>query len=82
MKRASITSIQILKKQSQHWKQRGSPPPKKIKRVSSAGKIMASISWNSQGIDYLEQGRIINGTYYADEMIGLCHKIARKGGAN
>jgi hypothetical protein len=34
-------------------------PPKKFKRVPSAGKMMASIFWNSQGInmiDYLEQG--------------------------
>ena len=32
---------------------------------------MASIFWNSQGvimIDYLEQGRKINGAYYAGEL--------------
>jgi hypothetical protein len=41
-------------------------PSKKFKRVSSAGKMMASFSWDSQGIimiDYLEQGRTINGLY-------------------
>ena len=38
-------------------------PPNKFKRVHSAGKVMAPIYWNSQGvimIDYLEQGRTIN----------------------
>ena len=36
------------KKQSMQWKHSGSPPPKKFRRVSSAGKVMASIrvlSW-------------------------------------
>ena len=38
------------------------PTPKKFKRVHSAGKVIASIFWDSQGmimIDYLEQGRTI-----------------------
>ena len=37
-------------------------PPKKFKRVHSAGKAMASIFLDNQGvimIDYLEQGRIL-----------------------
>ena len=35
--------------------------PVKFKRVSSAGKVMAFIFWDSQGIivDYLEEGRRI-----------------------
>ena len=48
------------KMQSMQLKHPGSPPPKKGKRVSSAGKVMASVFWDSQGvimIDYLEQGR-------------------------
>ena len=43
-------------------------PPKKFKRVHSAGKVMTSIFWDSQGvviIYYLEQGRAINNAYYA-----------------
>ena len=46
----------------------GSPPPKKFKRVYSAGKSMASTFWDSQGaimIDYLEQGGTINGALEA-----------------
>jgi hypothetical protein len=31
------------KKPSMQWKHSGSPPPKKFKRVPSAGKMMASI---------------------------------------
>ena len=38
-------------------------PPKKFKRVHSAGKVMASIFRDSQNvimIEYLEQGRTVN----------------------
>ena len=44
------------KTQSMQWKHSGSPSPKKIKRVSSARKVMASTFWDSQGVimvDYL-----------------------------
>jgi histone-lysine N-methyltransferase SETMAR len=43
--------------------------------------MMGSIIWDSHGIimiDYLGQGRTINGTYYADELRRLRQKIARK----
>ena len=56
-------------------------PPKKFKRASSAGKVMASVFWDSQGviiIDYLQQGRTINGAYYAAELRRLRQEIARK----
>ena len=59
------------KMQSMQLKHPGSPPPKKFKRVSSAGKVIASVFWESQGvimIDYLEQGSTINGAYYAAEL--------------
>ena len=42
---------------------------------------MASVFWDSQGIimiDYLEQGRMINGAYYAAELRCLRQEIARK----
>ena len=67
--------------QSKQWKHPGSPPPQKCKRVHSAGKVMASIFWDSQGvimIDYLEQDRTINVSYYAGELRWLRHEIARK----
>ena len=37
------------KMQRMQWKHPGSPPPKNLKRVSSAGKVMASVFWDSQG---------------------------------
>ena len=42
---------------------------------------MASIFWDSQGViivEYLEQGRMINGAYYAGELRRLRQKIAKK----
>ena len=56
------------KQQSKQWKHPGSPPPKKAKTVPSAGKVMASVFWDADGIlliDYLQKGQTINGTYYA-----------------
>ena len=38
------------KMQSKQWKHPGSPPPKKFKRVHSAGKVIASIFWDSQSV--------------------------------
>ena len=54
------------KMQCMQWKHPGSTPPKKFKRVSLAGKVLASVFWDSQGvimIDNLEQGHMINGAY-------------------
>ena len=56
-------------------------PPKKFKIASSAGKVMASVFWDSQGvimIDYFQQGRTINVVYYAAELRRLRQKIATK----
>ena len=69
------------KKQSMQWKHLGSPNPKKFKRVSSAGKVMASIFWYSQCVimvDYFEEGRTMNGAYYAEELRRLCQEIVKK----
>ena len=59
------------KMQKKHRKHPGSPPPKKFMSVHSAGKAMASILKDSHGVimtDYLEQGRTINGAYYAGKL--------------
>ena len=45
-----------------------STEPKKAKTVPSAGKVMATIFWESHGIiliDCLQKGKIITGEYYA-----------------
>lgn len=57
------------KEQSKQWIQTGERAPKKAKTVKSAGKVMATVFWDSQGvifIDYLEKGKTITGLYYAD----------------
>jgi histone-lysine N-methyltransferase SETMAR len=49
--------------------------------VPLAGKMMASMFLDSQGIfmiDYLDQCRNINGTFYAGELRRLRQEIARK----
>ena len=69
------------KKQSMQSKHCGSLPPKKFRRVFSAGKVIASIFWDSQGfimVDYLEEGHIINGAYYAEELRQLHQEVVKK----
>jgi len=58
--------------QSKQWTSLGEPAPKKAKTVPSAGKVMATVFWDSQGviyIDYLEKGKTVTGLYYA-ELLG------------
>lgn len=69
------------KEQSKQWTHRGSPPPRKAKVVASAGKVMASIFWDSKGIlliDYLPKGKTISGQYYADLLDRLLIMIREK----
>ena len=69
------------KKQSMEWKHPGSSPAKKFKRFSSAGKVMAFIFWDIQGVtmvDYLEEGHTINSAYFAEELRRLRQEIVRK----
>ena len=54
---------QESKMQSKQWENPGSNPPKKFKRVHLAGKVIASILWDSRGViitDYLQQGRTVH----------------------
>ena len=63
------------------WKHPGSPPPMKVSSVPSARKVMASKFWDSQDVimvDYLEEGHMINGAYYAEEQRWLHQEIVRK----
>lgn len=56
------------KEQSKQWTSPGEKAPKKAKTVPSAGKVMATVFWDSQGvilIDYLQKGSTITGAYYA-----------------
>jgi len=44
----------------------GSPPPKKFKVTMSAGKVMATVFWDNQGViltNYLPKGSTVTGEY-------------------
>ena len=48
----------VTKQQSMEWRHRGSPQPKKFRVQKSAGKVLASIFWDQNGIlliDYTGQ---------------------------
>ena len=56
------------KNQSKMWTGPEESAPKKAKTVLSAGKVMATIFWDSRGIiliDHLQKGKCITGEYYA-----------------
>ncbi|XP_026737518.1 protein GVQW3-like [Trichoplusia ni] len=56
------------KQESMQWHKKGAAPPKKFKVSQSAGKIMATVFWDSEGIlmiDYKDKGVNITGKYYA-----------------
>lgn len=69
------------KEQSKEWKHAGSPRPKKFRVQKSAGKVLASIFWDKDGIimsDYLEQGKTVTGAYYSTLLTRLREKIVEK----
>lgn len=69
------------KQQSMEWHHKGSPPPRKFRVVPSAGKIMATIFWDADGIlmvDFLERGHTITGFYYANLISKLHERIKEK----
>jgi len=48
------------------WRHSGSPRPKKFRVQKSAGKVLASIFWDQDGIlriGYLPKGQTINAEY-------------------
>jgi len=52
----------------------GHPAPKKIRLQKSAGKFLASIFWDQDGIlliDYLPKGQILNSEYYSPLLVQL-----------
>ena len=69
------------KQESMQWHKKGGPPPKKFKVVPSAGKVMATIFWDSEGIlliDYKSKGATITGEYYAGILHQLREEIKKK----
>ena len=57
------------KAQSRQWVGPESPRPKKFKTQPSAGKVMATVSWDAKGVimlDFLPKRSTITGVYYAN----------------
>jgi len=70
-----------LKRQSSEWTGPGESRPKRPKTQQSAGKVMASVFWDTHGIlfiDYLEKGKTINSDYYCALLDRLKDEIALK----
>ncbi|GIY15411.1 histone-lysine N-methyltransferase SETMAR [Caerostris extrusa] len=73
--------VPTSKKAIMEWKYPESPTAKKFKVTSCAGKVMATIFWDSRGvilIEYLERGQTINADRYCAPLTRLCEAIRRK----
>ena len=67
--------------QSIEWTAAGESCPKRPKTLTSAGKVLAFIFWDAQGIlfiDNLEKGRTINSEYHIALLVHLKEEIAKK----
>jgi len=56
------------------WRHSSSPCPKKFRVEKSAGKVLASIFWDQDGIlliDYLPKGQTTNTEYYSSLLVQL-----------
>ena len=72
-------------RQSAEWTTAGESCPKQPKTRTSAGKVLASIFWDTQGIlliEYLEKRRTINNEYYIALLVCLKEEIAKKMATN
>lgn len=55
------------KQESMQWVKEGESRAKRSRSATSAGKVLASVFWDSKGIifiDYLQHGKTINSEYY------------------
>jgi len=62
------------KQQSMEWQHSSSPRPKKFRVRKSAGKVLALIFWDQDGIlliHYLLKGKTINTEYYSSLLVQL-----------
>lgn len=69
------------KQQSMQWRHSGSPRPKKFKTQKSAGKVMATVFWDKDGIlmtEYLQKGETVNANYYCNLLYRLKEAIKEK----
>jgi hypothetical protein len=69
------------KQRSKQLTEAGCSVPKKTSLVPSAGKVMASVFWDAEGIlfiDYLEKDKTITREYYSNLLTRLDEKIHEK----
>lgn len=69
------------KQESMQWKHLDSPPPRKFRTQPSAGKVMATIFWDTEGvilIDYLPPKTTVTGQYYAGVLRRLRDAVKEK----
>jgi histone-lysine N-methyltransferase SETMAR len=69
------------KQQSKQWTEAGCSALKEARSVLSAGKVMAMVFWDAEGIlfiDCLEKGKTITGEYYSNLLTRLDKKIHEK----
>lgn len=69
------------KLQSMEWRATGSSPPVKPRSAPSAGKRMATVFWDREGIillKWLPQGRTINANYHIETLTELREAIKEK----
>ncbi|KAF7235648.1 hypothetical protein EYD10_17547, partial [Varanus komodoensis] len=69
------------KQESMQWHKKGADSPKKFKVTPSAGKIMATVFWDSKGIlliKYTKKGETINAASYATTLRNLREAIKEK----
>lgn len=69
------------KEQSKQWTAPGEPAPKKAKTVASAGKVMATIFWDSRGVifvDYLKKGKVVIGPLTTPNCKKRPHLVKKK----
>jgi len=60
------------KQQPMEWRHKGSHRAKKFRVQKSAGKVLASIFWDQEGIlriDYLPKGLTVNAEYYSSLLV-------------
>ena len=73
----SIIMSQRIKLKSLQWVGSGSPRPKKFQTQPSAGKVMAAVFWDAQGI-ILGKKSTITGAYSANLLDQLRTAIREK----
>ena len=68
------------KRTSMEWRHPTSPKTKKFKAEKSAGKVMATIFWDSKGVillDFLPRGETVNANVYIETLKKLKARIRR-----